>query len=293
MGVKMIYRKKRALIWLLGPMIIIMVTFLYYPFTSNIWNGLFNIVGLGGSRGEFLGLTNYKKLFIDPNILISIKNTGIIMFLTVVFQVGIGLVLAVLVDSIKGLKKFFKTVYFFPIVISATAIGLMFNLFYTYYGGMLNQILSALGLDSVNWKSESLALIMISVPIIWSYVGFYFIILLTGISGISEEIFESAHLDGAVGFKKVRYITIPLLKNVIRTCIILAITGSLKAFDLPWVIAPKGAPKGLTHFMGTYMYQVTFIEENVDYGSAIALAIVIVGIVISQITNKLMKQEQY
>ncbi|MFV0343424.1 MAG: carbohydrate ABC transporter permease [Anaerocolumna sp.] len=274
-------------------MIIIMVTFLYYPFTSNIWNGLFNIVGLGGSRGEFLGLTNYKKLFIDPNILISIKNTGIIMFLTVVFQVGIGLVLAVLVDSIKGLKKFFKTVYFFPIVISATAIGLMFNLFYTYYGGMLNQILSALGLDSVNWKSESLALIMISVPIIWSYVGFYFIILLTGISGISEEIFESAHLDGAVGFKKVRYITIPLLKNVIRTCIILAITGSLKAFDLPWVIAPKGAPKGLTHFMGTYMYQVTFIEENVDYGSAIALAIVIVGIVISQITNKLMKQEQY
>jgi len=287
----MIYQKKRTLIWLLGPMVIIMVTFLYYPFFSNIWNSLFNIVGLGGNRGNFLGLDNYKRLFVDPNIIISIKNSGIIIILTVVFQVGIGLVLAILVDSITKGKKFFKTVYFFPIVISATAIGLMFNLFYSYYGGMLNQILNAIGLNPINWKSDSLALIMISVPIIWSYVGFYFVLLLTGINGIPEEIFESANLDGAVGFKKVRYITLPLLKNVIRTCMILAITGALKAFDLPWVIAPKGAPKGLTHFMGTYMYQVTFIEENVDYGSAIALMIVVLGIMISQFTNKLIKQE--
>lgn len=289
----MIYRKKRTLIWLLGPMIIVLATFLYYPFITNIWNSLFDVVGLGGSRGDFLGLGNYKRLFMDPSILISIKNTGIVMILTVIFQVGIGLVLAILVDSIKRLKEFFKTVFFFPIVISATAIGLMFNLFYSYYGGMLNQIINAWGLRSVNWKSDSIALIMISVPIIWSYVGFYFILLLTGINGISEEIFESANLDGAVGYKKVRYITIPLLKNVIRTCIILAITGVLKTFDLPWVIAPKGAPKGLTHFMGTYMYQVTFIEENVDYGSAIALVIVVLGIIISQFINKLMKQEQY
>lgn len=290
---EMIYRKKINLLWLLGPMVLIMIIFLYYPFLSNIWNSMYNIVGLGGSRGEFLGTGNYQKLFKDPDILIAIKNSGILMLLTVVFQVGIGLTLAILVDNVKHFKKFFQTVFFFPIVISATAIGLMFNLFYSYYGGMLNQILSAMGHNPVNWKSDSLALIMISVPIIWSYAGFYFVLLLTGINGISEDIFESAMLDGAVGFRKVYYITIPLLKNVIRTCIILAVTGSLKAFDLPWVIAPKGAPKGLTHLLGTYMYQVTFIEENVDYGSAIALMIVVLGIIISQVTNRLMKQEQY
>lgn len=289
----MIYQKKRTLIWLLGPMIVIMVAFLYYPFIQNVYYSLFNIVGLGGARGDFIGAENYKRLFTDPSIRISLKNTGIMMVLTIIFQVGIGLFLAILVDNVTRGKKFFQTVYFFPIVISATAIGLMFNLFYDYYGGMLNQLLNTFGLASVNWKSDQLALIMISVPIIWSYVGFYFVLLLTGINGISEEIFESASLDGAVGFKKVRYITIPLLKNVIRTCIILAITGTLKLFDLPWVILPKGAPKGLTRFMGTYMYQVTFIEENIDYGSAIALMIVVVGITISKLANKLIKQEQY
>lgn len=158
----MIYRKKRTLIWLLGPMVVIMVTFLYYPFIKNISNSLFNIVGLGGNKGEFLGLTNYKRLLTDNNIRLSIVNSAIMMVLTIVFQVGIGLFLAILVDNITKFKKFFQTVYFFPIVISATAIGLMFNLFYSYYGGMLNQILNAWGLDSVNWKSDHLALIMIS-----------------------------------------------------------------------------------------------------------------------------------
>jgi raffinose/stachyose/melibiose transport system permease protein len=168
----------------------------------------------------------------------------------------------------------------------------MFNLFYAYYGGMFNQILGYFEKAPINWKSDSLALGMIAIPIIWSYVGFYFILMLTGINSISEEIFESAMLDGATGFKKIYYITLPLLKNVMRTSIILAITGALKVFDLPWVMTPKGAPKGLTHFAGTYMYQVTFIEENIDYGSAIALIIVVAGIMISQGANQLLKQEE-
>lgn len=289
----MLYKNKKPLIWLIGPALMIMIAFLYYPFISNIWNSLFDIRGLGGNLDRFIGLTNYKKLISDPQVMIALRNTLIMMVLTIIFQVGIGLILALLVDSIKKGAQFFRTVYFFPIVISATAIGLMFNLFYAYYGGMFNQLLNLFGRKSINWKSDSLALMMLAVPIVWSYVGFYFVLMLTGIHSISDDIFESAMLDGATGLKKVYYITLPLLRNVINTCMILAITGSLKVFDLPWVIAPKGAPKGLTHFAGTYMYQVTFIEENVDYGSALALMIVVVGVVISKIVNRYMKQEDY
>ncbi|MDF2596432.1 MAG: binding-protein-dependent transport system inner rane component [Clostridia bacterium] len=288
----MIYKKKSALIWLIGPAMLIMTLFLYYPFIQNIWNSLFEIRGLGGAVDQFIGAANYKKLLTDPQIGIASKNTLIIMLLTLIFQVGIGLGLALLVDTIKKGANFFRTVYFFPIVISATAIGLMFNLFYAYYGGMFNQILGYFEKAPINWKSDSIALGMIAIPIIWSYVGFYFILMLTGINSIPEEIFESAMLDGATGFKKIYYITLPLLKNVMRTSIILAITGALKVFDLPWVMTPKGAPKGLTHFAGTYMYQVTFIEENIDYGSAIALIIVVAGIMISQGANQLLKQEE-
>lgn len=289
----MLYKKKLPLVFLIGPALCVMIVFLYYPFAGNIINSLFDVQGLGGNLERFIGLQNYQKLLQDPQVKIALKNTMIMMALTVVFQVGIGLILAILVDGIKKGANFFKTVYFFPIVISATAVGLMFNLFYAYYGGMFNQILTVLGKDLVNWKSDQMAFSMLAIPVVWSYVGFYFVLMLTGINSISEDIFESALLDGATGLKKVYYITLPLLKNVIRTCVILAITGSLKLFDLPWVIAPKGAPKGLTHFAGTYMYQVTFIEENIDYGSAIALVIVILGIVISQIGSKFLKQEDY
>lgn len=287
----MMYNKKKNLLWLLGPAIAMMVLFLYYPFVMNIIDSLFNIKGLGGKRNTFLGIENYKTLIQDPQMLIALKNTFLIMICTIIFQVGLGLVLALLVDSIRKGQNFFKTVYFFPIVISATAIGLMFNLFYAYYGGMLNQIRELFGSEPINWKSDELAIWMIIIPVMWSYVGFYFILMLTGLSNISAEIFESAALDGATGFKKTWYITLPMLKGVICTCMTLAITGSLKAFDLPWVIAPRGAPKGLTHFSGTYMYEVTFLDGNVDYGAAIALAIVVIGVIVSKLSNKLLKED--
>ena len=288
----MLYKKKNVLLILMGPTLLIMIIFMYYPFFVNIFDSMYDINGLGGAKDTFIGLANYKKLFQDEHMLTALKNTFVLMFCIVLFQVGIGLVLALMVDSIKKGQKFFKTVYFFPIVISATAIGLMVNLFYSYYGGMFNQILAVFGKDSINWKSDELALIMIILPIIWSYVGFYFVLLVTGINNISADIFESAELDGATGLKKIWYITLPLLRNVIATCVTLAITGSLKTFDLPWIIAPRGAPKGLTHFAGTYMYETTFIADNVDYGATIALVIVVLGVAVSQIANIFLKEKE-
>jgi raffinose/stachyose/melibiose transport system permease protein len=266
-----------------------MIIMLYYPFIMNIVNSFFEIKGMISARGEFMGLDNYAFLFTgDPTAAIAIKNTMVIMVMTVGIQVGLALVLALMVDSIKVGKQFFQVVYFFPIVISATAIGLMFNLFYFYNGGMLNQIRAGLGLDKVLWLSDERAFVMVSIPVLWQYVGFYFVIILAGITGISEDVLESAAMDGAVGMKKTRYITLPLLKDVLVTCTTLAITGAVKVFDLPSIIANNGAPKGLTHFLGTYMYQQAFVAQNVDYGSAISVVIVIIGVVISRAVGRLL-----
>lgn len=267
-----------------------MIIFLYYPFVVNIINSFYDMSGLvqiGPSK--FIGLQNYKELFADPKIKIALVNSFKMMGLTIIFQVGLALVLALMVDSIKKGQQFFRTVYFFPIVISATAIGLMFNLFYNYNGGMLNQILSKFSKPPVMWLSPELAFLMISIPVLWQYVGFYFIILLTGLSNIPEDIYDAADIDGCTGFKKVIYIKIPLLRNVIGTALVLAITGALKVFDLPWVITPHGAPAGLTHFLGTYMYEMTFAIGNVDYGSTISVLIVVLGVVVSQAVNKSFK----
>lgn len=290
----MLYKKKLPLLFFLLPGFIMMIIFLYKPFIQNIFNSFYDMgsfVKMPGQEWKYIGLDNYKKLFSDPKINIALFNSMKMMGLTIIFQVGVAFILAILVDNIRVGQQLFRTVYFFPIVISATAIGLIFKLFYNYNGGMLNQMLSAFGKDPINWLSPELAFLMVSIPTLWSYVGFYFVILLTGINDISLDIYEAAEIDGCAKFKQVFYITIPLLRGVLCTCITLAVTGALKVFDLPWVIVPKGAPQGVTHFLGTYMYEQTFTIGNIDYGSTIALLIVVFGIVVSQMTNKIFKPD--
>ncbi len=288
----MLYRDKRPLIVFLLPSFLLMMVMLYYPFVENIVNSFFEIKSLVSPREAFIGLANYQKFFAqDATAGIALKNSLVMMVLTVVFQVGLALLLALLVDSIDRGAQFFRVVFFFPIVISATAIGLMFSLFYAYDGGMLNQIVTALGGEKVLWLSDGKAFTMVSLPVLWQYVGFYFVIVLTGLAGVPEDVYESAEIDGATGIKKTWYITLPLISDVLVTCTTLAITGAIKVFDLPSVIAKNGAPKGLTHFLGTYMYQKTFIAQDVDYGSAISIVIVVLGVVLSRTVGRLLDRD--
>ena len=291
-----IYRNKKHLIIFLLPAFLFMTVFLYYPFIQNILNSMQNIPSLGaaskGWNDPWYG--NYVKMLEDHNMRIALKNTVIMMLVTIVGQVGIAVILALLVDNIKRGAKFFRTVYFFPIVISATALGLMFNLIFLYDKGMVNQFLELLGRPELtDWKDSSHALVTMMLPVMWQYVGFYFVILVTGLNNISPELYESAAIDGASGWNKTRYITLPLLRNVICTCVVLAVTGSLKVFDLPWVMFPKGMPVGKTWLTGTYMYYQAFNTKNVDYSSAIAVLIVVLGILTSKIVNKVFHETDY
>lgn len=191
----------------------------------------------------------------DTNIHTALGNTLIMMILTVVFELGLGVLFALFVDSIRRGAKFYRTVFFFPVVISVTAIGLMFVLFYEYNIGLFNQLLMKFGAEKHLWMTTSSALYMSAIPTIWQYVGFYFVLILTGISTIPEDIYESAYLDG--------------------------ITGILKIFDLAWIIAPKGIPDGSTYLLGTYQYNMVYEAYRVEYGCAIAVLIVVLGLGIS------------
>jgi len=290
----MLYKKKLPLFVFLLPGLLLMVIFLFEPFLENIINSFYDmssVVKMPGKEFAFIGFDNYKVLFSDPEVKIAIGNSLKMMVLVVVFQVGIAFILAILVNLIKRGQHIFRTIFFFPIVISASAIGLLFKLFYNYNGGMLNQLLQAFDKAPINWLSVKTAFTMICIPTLWSYVGFYFVIILTGLSSISEDIYEAAAIDGCTKFKQVFFITIPLLRGVLCTCITLAVTGALKVFDLPWVIAPKGAPQGTTHFLGTYMYDQTFTIKNIDYGSTLAFLIVVMGVVVSIVVSRLLKPD--
>lgn len=288
-----LYRKKGPLIVFLLPAFLFLIVFLYYPFLQNILNSFSDITGLG-SPAKGLNdpwYANYKELFTDPKLRTALVNTVILTVCTVVFQVGIALVLALLVDSIKVGAQLFRTLYFFPIVISATALGLMFNLIFLYNGGMVNQLLTGLGIisESIDWKDTAHFRFTMLAPVMWQYVGFYFVILVTGLNNIPQDLYEAAALDGCTGLKRIRHITLPMLRNVLCTCLVLAITGALKVFDLPWVMFGAGMPQNQGWLTGTYMYDQTFNRGNVDYGSTIAIMIVVLGVVLSNVANRVFK----
>lgn len=291
-----IYKNKKLLWVFLLPAFTFMIVYLYYPFFQNIFLS-FKQVKILGSAGEGFNspwYTNYVEMVKDPNVWTSLKNTLIMTLVTIIGQVGIALFLALLVDNIGAGAKFFRTVYFFPIVISATALGLLFNLIFLYDKGMLNQLLESLGKTTLtDWKAEGIALLTLMLPVMWQYVGFYFVIIITGLNNISEDLYEVAAIDGATRIQRIRYISLPLLHNVLCTCAVLAVTGALKVFDLPWTMFPKGMPMKTTFLTGTYMYYQTMEVKNVDYGSALALLIVVLGIVVSRVVNFIFKEKDY
>lgn len=303
----MIYKKKTPLLIFLIPAFLFLIVFLYYPFLQNIINTFLDIGGLGrAAEGvNTPWYVNYQRLFTDPYMRVALKNTLLLIVCTIIFQVGIALILALLVDTIRVGAQVFRTIYFFPIVISATALGLMFNLIFLYKGGMVNQLLLSWGqldyeikasgkmvVEWLDWKNQAHFLFTMFMPVMWQYVGFYFVIIVTGLNNISQDLYEAAALDGADGWKRTRYITLPMLRNVLCTCLVLAITGALKVFDLPWVMFGAGMPENMGWLTGTYMYDQTFNKMNVDYGSTIAVLIVVLGVVLSNISNRIFRPSE-
>lgn len=230
----------------------------------------------------------------------SLANTAILVIFVMVFQIGIALILALLVNNLRRGAQVFRIIFFMPIVISATAIGLLYYLF-IQREGLFTQLFhpSAMGNGGYNWLPAkpkgtlvnwpSLSLIMY--PVIWQYIGFYFVILLTGLTSISDDITEAAKIDGANAFQVMIRIQIPMLWNVFRTCMVLAITGALKVFDMPQTYAPSGLPGNQTFFMGTFNY---YLYINKQYGSSAVYSILMIltGIVVSNISNLIFRENK-
>ncbi|WP_313800404.1 sugar ABC transporter permease [Cytobacillus sp.] len=273
----------------LTPAFLISGIFLYYPFFENFKLSFYKTDGFFNST--FIGFDNYIRLFNDEIARGSTLNSFELMLYVAIFQVGIALVLAIMVNSIKRGAAFYRITFFFPIVISGAAIGLLFTLIYNYRNGLLNEILVNLGFERVLWLTEQSALYMVAIPTIWNYVGFYFVIFLTAIQKIPQDYYDAAALEGITGFQKMTKITIPLILADLKTCLVLAITGALKIFELVYIIT-KGGPARSSEVLGTYMYQKAFVDSAMGYGATLAVFMVVIGLTLAFITNKFIKNDK-
>ena len=279
-------RQRTALLFLL-PAVVLLLCFMIYPLGKTIYYSFTAWYNFSAVQ-TFIGLDNYKDLIRDPVVRTALRNTGILMAGVLLFQIGFALILAILVDGVRHCFKFFRTIYFFPIVISATAIGLMFTLIYKYEYGLLNYFITLFGGEKQVWINEKTSIYLALIPVVWQYVGFYFVIFLTGISNISSDIYESAMLDGIRPVQKAVYITVPMLRSVLTSSIVLVVSGCFKVFDIIFMVT-NGGPLDSSQLLSTYMYQKAFARGNGGYASSIAIVMIVLGVAVTSVLRKMLQ----
>ncbi|QGH33228.1 ABC transporter permease subunit [Gracilibacillus salitolerans] len=281
-------RKKRknkdtwTIIGFIGPAFIIYGVYVIYSIFMTFYYSMFNWTGIDANM-VFLGLENYVRLFQDGVFWTSIQNNFLLVIASLLTQLPIGLIMALLLFSpIKGMRLF-RSVYFMPFLMSTVAIGILFIFIYEGNYGLLNAIMGTIGLESLQtaWiGKESTAIWAVIATVCWQFAPFYMILFRATIVGIPEELYEAADIDGASGWQRFKNITLPLLMPIIITSAILSVIGSLKYFDLIYVMT-GGGPNNSTELMATYMYKQTFTNFNMGYGSSISFSMFIIAFVVT------------
>ena len=237
----------------------------------------------GGPNKTFNGLANYVQLFHDSTFWEAFGHNIYLVVACIVGQIGIAFVLVMMINSrLVRFKTIHRTFGFFPSTIAAVCIGLIWNMIYHSKYGVLNWFLRLIGRSDLTqpWLSNSgLVMLLVTIPLIWQYIGYYMVILISAIASISTEIFESAEIDGANGFQKAIYITLPLIKNTVLVCVTLCIAGNMKAFDNIYVMT-AGGPGNASMVMAMYGYNVSFGQSNMGYGSCISVAIFVLSLLV-------------
>lgn len=283
---------KTAIAAFVAPSLILFGGIIFYSIIMSFRYSLLDWNGFG--EGIFVGFSNYAKMFQDKVFLRSAVNSLLLGFVTLVTQLPLALLLALLLTS--GIKRegFYRTVFFIPMTLSSVVIGQLWLKIYNPNYGVLNTLLGVLGLESLqrNWLGDvNTALFSAFVPIIWQNVGYHMLLLYTSINSISKDILEAAKLDGASGVKAARYITIPLVKPMLRTCAIFVVIGSLKAFDMIYVLT-NGGPVHMTEVPSSLMFSSIFNLNKYGYGSAISIFIVVECIVMAVILQKVFRVKE-
>ncbi|MBR1986401.1 MAG: sugar ABC transporter permease [Mogibacterium sp.] len=287
------YSNKWYIIIFLLPALILFCGVLIAPIGASGYFSFFDWNGF--TEKTFIGFSNYKELFTSDSIgfMKALGNSLLLAVLSVFLQLPLALALAlVLGKKIKG-ERAFLSVYFMPVLISTVVIGQLWLKIYNPDYGVLNVALRAVGLDNLThiWLGEkATALGAVFVPILWQYVGYHMLLLYAGVKSVPPELREAAMLDGASDGQVNRYIVLPYIKPIIKISVIFAVTGSLKSFDLIYVLT-NGGPLHATEVPSTLMISMLFLRNRYGMGSTIAVLLIILCFAFALLINLVFREE--
>lgn len=276
------------------PTLAFLLVFQYYPAISGLYRSLFDWDA--GLEGTFIGLANFVELFTDDKVFIrSLKNLALLTVWYLVVFVGLSILVAVLIHRIRNgsLQYTFRLFMILPVVIPAVVFILLWLFIYDATIGPLNALLTGIGLQPHAWLAEpKIAIYAIMFRNLPWVDGVSVLILLAGLQAIPVEIVESGLLDGANGWRRVRYIELPLVTGQIRLLIVLTIMWSVQEYTAVWAMT-KGGPIDSTQVPGMWMYFNAFSIGRMGYASAIGVVMFAITLVATIINMRYIRTQEF
>lgn len=295
----------------LTPALIFFAIYVVIPIFQSLWLSLYEWNGLytaeGQSTAEWVGLGNYTKLWGDPNFWTSLKN-NVAWLILYMLAVPVGLFIALFLNQTVTGMRFYKSMFFFPFVISQVVVGLIFGWFYNPDFGVVGSLWkwafceeTTNILGNITSKCASPVPDILSSPEwatygiiaagLWPQIAYCMILYLTGLNNVAPDQIEAARLDGAKGWKMLWYVVVPQLKPATFIAVVVTVIGALRSFDMI-AIMTQGGPFGSTNVLSYYMYEVAISEYGERYGYGSAVATVLFGIMLIFISYFLWRMYQ-
>ncbi len=277
----------RIAILFLAPVMLFLIVYIFYPIIDSFrvstlnWNGI-------SADAQFVGLDNWKTLLHDEKFWAAFSNNIKVMILSILIQIPLGVAMATFIEFAGDKSKIFKIIWFIPMLMSSVAVGFLFTYILATNGGVFSSISQLFGGGNIDLLGNpNTALYTVIGVIAWQFTPFYMVFSLAAYTNISEDVFEAAIIDGANKRQYFFGIALPLLKPALRNAAILSMVGSLKYFDLVYVMT-GGGPGTSTELMATYMYKLSFSQFNMGYGSTVASGMFILITIISLVTMRIL-----
>lgn len=272
------------------PAVILTLMFTIWPTAQALYLSFTNATSLG-LNNKFVGLDNYIYMFHDKSFIQALKNTAKLMAVVPVITIFCSLVLAFVLNQCK-LKEMvlYRTLFYFPNIVSLTVVGIIWSFVFHPNVGIVNKILGAVGLESLqrSWLGDSkTALWCIAFTLLWQAAGYYMVMHIAAMDGISPEIYESATLDGASAWRKLISITMPLMKDIIGITFVLALSGTINLSFVLSQVMTGGGPNGASSVLLQYMYTQGFVNGNFGYAMAITVFTLAISVALSMLSRKL------
>lgn len=272
------------------PAVILTLMFTIWPTAQALYLSFTNATSLG-LNNKFVGLDNYIYMFHDKSFIQALKNTAKLMAVVPVITIFCSLVLAFVLNQCKLKERvLYRTIFYFPNIVSLTVVGIIWSFVFHPNVGIINKILGAVGLESLqrSWLGDSkTALWCIAFTLLWQAAGYYMVMHIAAMDGISPEIYESATLDGASAWRKLISITMPLMKDIIGITFVLALSGTINLSFVLSQVMTGGGPNGASSVLLQYMYTQGFVNGNFGYAMAITVFTLAISVALSMLSRKL------